>query len=93
MVWVPLVWEPLAWVMSTASKVTLVATVVGTLGIVWSVHKDQVDDRAKLHEGIIRDEERQAKKRENREALIAQQRLEDRIRRSEKSEETSSVQE
>ena len=43
-----------------------------------------MDDRAKLHEGIIRDEERQAKKRENREALIAQQRLEDRIRRSEK---------
>ena len=75
--------------MSTASKVTLVATVVGTLGIVWSVHKDQVDDRAKLHEGIIRDEERQAKKRENREALIAQQRLEDRIRRSEKQEETA----
>ena len=63
------------------------------MGIVWSVHKDQVDDRAKLHEGIIRDEERQAKKRENREALIAQQRLEDRIRRSEKTEETSSVQE
>ena len=54
------------------------------MGIVWTVHKSQVDDRAKLHEGIIRDEERQAKKKENREALIAQQRLEDRIRRSEK---------
>ena len=71
-------------VMSTASKVTLGATVVATLGIVWTVHKSQVDDRAKLHEGIVRDEERQAKKKENREALIAQQRLEDRIRRSEK---------
>jgi len=70
--------------MSTASKVTLGATVVATLGIVWTVHKSQVDDRARLHEGIVRDEERQAKKKENKEALIAQQRLEERIRRSEK---------
>ena len=70
--------------MSTASKVTLGATVVATLGIVWTVHKSQVEDRARLHEGIVRDEERQAKKKENREALIAQQRLEDQIRRSEK---------
>ena len=54
------------------------------MGIVWTVHKSQVEDRARLHEGIVRDEERQAKKKENREALIAQQRLEDRIRRSEK---------
>ena len=76
----------MVWVMSTASKVTLGATVVATLGIVWTVHKSQGDDRAKLHEGIVRDEERQAKKKENREALIAQQRLEDRIRRSEKEE-------
>ena len=73
-------------VMSTASKVTLGATVVGTLAIVWTVHKSQVEDRARLHEGIIRDEERQAKKKENREALIAQQRLEERIRRSERQE-------
>ena len=73
-------------VMSTASKVTLGATVVATLGIVWTVHKSQVEDRARLHEGIVRDEERQAKKKENREALIAQQRLESRIRRSEKEE-------
>jgi len=70
--------------MSTASKVTLGATVVATLGIVWTVHKSQVEDRARLHEGIVRDEERQAKKKENKEALIAQQRLEERIRRSEK---------
>lgn len=77
-------WTPLILVMSTASKVTLGATVVATLGIVWTVHKSQVEDRARLHEGIVRDEERQAKKKENREALIAQQRLEDRIRRSEK---------
>ena len=77
--------------MSTASKVTLVATAVATLGIVWTVHKSQVEDRARLHEGIVRDEERQAKKKENREALIAQQRLESRIRRSEK--EVNSAQE
>ena len=77
-------WTPLILVMSTASKVTLGATVVATLGIVWTVHKSQVEDRARLHEGIVRDEERQAKKKENREALIAQQRLEDRISRSEK---------
>jgi len=62
--------------MSTASKVTLLVTTVASLGIIWTVHSRQVEDRAKLHEGIIRDVERQTKKKiENQHYLVQQQEL------------------
>jgi len=62
--------------MSTASKVTLLLTSVGALGIIWGVHNEQVEDRAKLHLGIIRDLERQEKKKiENQHNLVQQQEL------------------
>lgn len=62
--------------MSTASKVTLLLTSVGALGIIWGVHSEQVEDRAKLHQGIIRDLERQEKKKiENHHNLVQQQEL------------------
>lgn len=62
--------------MSAASKVTLLLTTVGSLGIIWTVHSRQVEDRAKLHEGIIRDVERQEKRKiENQHHLVQQQEL------------------
>jgi len=62
--------------MSTASKVTLALTSVGALGIIWAVHSGQVEDRAKLHQGIVRDLERQEKKKvENQHNLVQQQEL------------------
>ena len=62
--------------MSTASKATLLVTTVGSLGIIWGVHSGQVEDRAKLHQGIVRDIERQAKKKtENQYNLVQQQEL------------------
>ena len=62
--------------MSTASKVTLLATTVGSLAIIWSVHSRQVEDRASLHQGIIKDIERQEKKKiENQYKLVQQQEL------------------
>jgi len=61
---------------STASKVTLLVTTVGSLGIIWAVHSRQVEDRAQLHQGIIRDIERQEKKKiENQYKLVQQQEL------------------
>jgi len=62
--------------MSTASKVTLLVTSAGTLGIIWAVHNRQVEDRAQLHQGIIKDLERQEKKKtENQYKLVQQQEL------------------
>lgn len=62
--------------MSTASKVTLALTTVGSVWVIWAVHKNQVEERGRLHEGILKDQERQAKKRvENQHALVQQQEL------------------
>jgi protein PET117 len=70
--------------MSAASYATLAVTVAGSLGIIWQVHHSQVEDRARLREGIVRDEERQARRRaENLEQLVLQQELEERLRRAE----------
>jgi len=61
---------------SIASKVTLLVTTIGSLGIIWAVHSKQVEDRAQLHQGIIRDIERQEKKKvQNHHRLVEQQEL------------------
>ncbi|KAK6489190.1 protein PET117-like protein [Huso huso] len=51
--------------MSTTSKVVLGVSLVLTLGTVAGVHIKQHLDRERLHESVIRDLERQARKREN----------------------------
>jgi len=72
---------------STASKVTLLVTTVGSLGIIWAVHSRQVEDRAQLHQGIIRDIERQEKKKiENQHKLVQQQELTKLYRKAEERE-------
>ncbi|OQE35126.1 hypothetical protein PENCOP_c014G03225 [Penicillium coprophilum] len=45
--------------MSRASKFTLAATGLGTMGIVWFVHWAQEADRAAMHRGVERDMEKQ----------------------------------
>ncbi|KAJ5558060.1 hypothetical protein N7535_009550 [Penicillium sp. DV-2018c] len=45
--------------MSRASKFTLAATGLGTMGIVWFVHWAQEADRAAMHKGVERDMEKQ----------------------------------
>jgi len=72
--------------MSTASKVTLALTTAATIGIIITVHNSQVQDRARLREGIFRDEERQKKKIENQHQLVQQQELAKRYRRAEEEE-------
>jgi len=62
---------------SLGSKLFLAASIAITGGIVYMVHKSQVDDRAKLHQGIVKDLERQQmKKIENLKRLQDQQDLE-----------------
>jgi len=72
--------------MSTASKVTLAVTTAVTLGIIATVHITQITDRAKLREGIFRDEERQKKKIENQHHLVQQQELAKVYKRAERQE-------
>jgi len=61
--------------MSTASKVTLVGACISSLGIISFVHWSQQDDRKRLRQGVIKDIERQERKRQNLEELREQQRL------------------
>lgn len=50
--------------MSTASKLTLATTLIGTIGVVAFVHWGQTAEKAAMHAGVIRDEENQRRKRE-----------------------------
>ncbi|XP_055545309.1 protein PET117 homolog, mitochondrial [Wyeomyia smithii] len=45
--------------MSATSKIVLLSATAGTLGIIGYVHYRQNYDRAKLHEGVLRDIQRQ----------------------------------
>lgn len=61
--------------MSTASKVVLGVSVVLTLSTVAGVHLKQAWDRERLHEGVLRDLERQERKKENLRLLEEQREL------------------
>lgn len=50
--------------MSTASKITLATTLVGTIGIVAFVHWAQKAEQAAMHAGVVRDMENQKRKRD-----------------------------
>lgn len=66
---------------------TFVVTSTVALGIIWTVHSNQVEDRARLHEGITRDLERQARRKtENQVDLVKQQELAKLYRREESRE-------
>ncbi|XP_061402395.1 protein PET117 homolog, mitochondrial [Musca vetustissima] len=49
--------------MSLASKLTLAASFVVSGGIIGYVHFKQTSDREKLHEGVVRDVERQQRRK------------------------------
>ncbi|EXJ87239.1 hypothetical protein A1O3_04198 [Capronia epimyces CBS 606.96] len=63
--------------MSTASKVTLLGTILGTAGIVAFVHWAQTAEQAAMHAGVIRDVEQQRLKRERQADFEMQRRLEE----------------
>lgn len=73
--------------MSTASKVTLAVTTAVTLGIIYGVHTQQVEDRAKLRQGIARDIERQKLKSQNLEDFHKTQEIEKLYREARLAEE------
>ncbi|KIX07856.1 uncharacterized protein Z518_02510 [Rhinocladiella mackenziei CBS 650.93] len=63
--------------MSTASKVTLLSTVLATAGIVAFVHWAQSAEKAAMHAGVIRDMEQQRIKRERQADFDMQRQLEE----------------
>jgi len=69
---------------SFGSKLFLLASFAASGGIVYFVHKSQRDDRAALHQGIVRDLDRQQQKKiQNLKRLQDQQELEAAYRRRE----------
>jgi len=78
---------------SLGSKIFLAGSCALTGGTIWMVHKSQVDDRAALRQGIVRDLERQEKKKvANLHKLQEQQEIEKSLRRrqNEEAKETAS---
>ncbi|KAK5925775.1 hypothetical protein CgunFtcFv8_021407 [Champsocephalus gunnari] len=61
--------------MSTVSKVVLGVSVGLTLSTVAAVHLNQTWDRERLHEGVVRDLERQDRKKDNLRLLEEQRSL------------------
>jgi len=62
--------------MSTVSKITLGLSCTVTISIVAFVHLAQQDEKKRMRLGVIRDQERQERKRQNAQDLKEQQRLE-----------------
>jgi len=62
--------------MSTISKITLGLSCTITISIVAFVHLAQQDEKKRMRLGVIRDQERQERKRQNAQDLKEQQRLE-----------------
>jgi len=61
--------------MSTASKITFATTCAVTIGIIYFVHNEQVQDKKKQRQGIKRDIERAKRKTENTVRLQQQDEL------------------
>ncbi|XP_023295524.2 protein PET117 homolog, mitochondrial [Lucilia cuprina] len=59
--------------MSLASKITLAASFVISGGIIGYVHFKQTNDREKLHEGVVRDIERQQRRKTENTYVLQQQ--------------------
>eukprot|EP00056_Hartaetosiga_gracilis_P012907 m.208427 g.208427 ORF g.208427 m.208427 type:complete len:79 (+) comp13764_c5_seq1:33-269(+) len=51
--------------MSTKAKMTLLASIAATTGMIVFVHLNQIEERDLLRQGVVKDIERQEKKRMN----------------------------
>ena len=69
--------------MSLASKVALAGAGIFAATIIGLVHWSQNEDRKRLHEGVIRDQERQEKKRRNIQELNEQIQLREYLEKKE----------
>lgn len=43
----------------TLAKWFLAISIIGSIALIWNVHQQQISDRQRLHDGVIRDQERQ----------------------------------
>ena len=62
--------------MSTAAKMTLAGVTVSTIAIIFGVHYIQQADKQSMHQGVLRDDERQKIRKEREEELHRQRALE-----------------
>ncbi|KAI1609202.1 hypothetical protein EDD37DRAFT_653345 [Exophiala viscosa] len=68
--------------MSTTSKLTLLSTIISTVGIVAFVHWAQTAEKSAMHAGVIRDMEQQRVKRERQADFEMQRQLEEEYKKS-----------
>ncbi|XP_026688330.1 protein PET117, mitochondrial [Diaphorina citri] len=59
--------------MSLASKITLSLALVSSCGIIFSVHYMQQSEREKLHVGVVKDIERQRRRKLENISILEQQ--------------------
>lgn len=62
--------------MSTAAKVTLATVSLATIATIFGVHYVQQADKDSMHQGVVRDEERQRQRKEREVELQRQRALE-----------------
>lgn len=62
--------------MSRAAKITLAGVSLTTVGIIFGVHYVQQADKDSMHQGVVRDEERQRQRKEREIELQRQRALE-----------------
>ncbi|KAE8146736.1 cytochrome c oxidase assembly protein [Aspergillus avenaceus] len=67
--------------MSRASKLTLAATSLGTVGVIYFVHWAQEQEKANMHKGVERDMEKQRIRHERQAEFELQRRLEEEYRK------------
>lgn len=74
--------------MSRASKITLATVSLSTVAIIFGVHYVQQADKESMHQGVIRDEERRALRRERQEEFEKQRALEAALKQDQTVHET-----
>ncbi|ETN37627.1 uncharacterized protein HMPREF1541_07250 [Cyphellophora europaea CBS 101466] len=75
--------------MSTASKITLGSTLLGTVGIVVFVHWAQGAEKKAMHAGVVRDMEQQRAKRERQADFEMQRQLEEEYKKTQTVHDTT----
>ena len=74
--------------MSRASRITLATVSATTCAIIFGVHYIQQADKESMHQGVLRDEERRALRRERQEEFDRQRSLEAALKQDQTVHET-----
>ena len=75
--------------MSALSWLSVAGSIVISAAIIMLVHSEQEKDRIRLHQGVINDQERQARKLQNRRDLEEQTKLREYLEKRDENDDTS----